>query len=349
MVVEQLQTQPVANNGGLPNGDVGKRPCVYQHRLMLHGVAQRGVDGVPHPRRHCPSHLPVIGQHDASDPLPQVLQISCHGQYRHQLGADGDVGAGVHRIAVHFSLAQANTHFPQRLAAEVQHKAPLYPLRVDVQPPQPPLGQLLVVVVPLVLHPGVQRRHGQIVGVHDVVDVAGQPQRKLRHGNQQRVAAAGRRPLYVHGRPAGGLAQAAAHVLSQPSQSFDQSQRRGGLALTQRRGRDGRHLDVPPVRSVVQPLHNAQEIQLGCLAVGQQLLRPQSQLLPEHLHTRQSLLCRRADLPVLIHRGIEHHTPLFVLTAAISEFDFHHTTSSGIYTIRPYILCLYCYLLYMIG
>jgi len=45
-----------------------------------------------------------------------------------------------------------------------------------VQTAQAALGQLGIVVVPLVLHTGVQCRHGQIVGVHDIVDVAGQAQ-----------------------------------------------------------------------------------------------------------------------------------------------------------------------------
>jgi hypothetical protein len=35
--------------------------------------------------------------------------------------------------------------------------------------------KLLVVVVALVLHAGGHGHHGQVVGVHDVVDVAGQP------------------------------------------------------------------------------------------------------------------------------------------------------------------------------
>ena len=240
MVVKQLDAQPVADHRRLTDGNIGKRPCVDQHRLMLHRIAQGGVNGIAHPRRHGARYLQIlrgdgtalfiVGQHNIPDAAAQIGQIPRHGQDGHQLGADGDVGAGVHGVAVHFPVA-ADVHFPQRLTAEVQHEAPLYPRRVDVQAAQATLGQLGVVIVALVLHPGVQRRHGQIVGVHDVVDIAGKPQRELGHGDEQGVAAAGSSALDVHGRPAGGLAQAAAHVFPQPSQSLDETQGRGGLAL----------------------------------------------------------------------------------------------------------------------
>ena len=130
--------------------------------------------------------------------------------------------------------------------------------------------------------------------------------------------------------PAGGLAQTAAHVLPQPAQALDQTQRRGGLSLAQRRGRDGRHLNILAVRPILQPPHDTQKIQLRRLAVGQQLLRLQPQPFPERLHVRQRLLRRRADLPILIHRGIEHPSARLVHTAAVYKLHLHHTTSSGI-------------------
>ena len=310
---------------------------MYQHRLVLHRIAQRGIDGVPHPCGHGARHLQIlgghrsplliVGQHDPPDALPQILQIPRHGQNGHQLRADGDVGAGVHGIAVHLPLTQADAHFPQRLTAKIQHEAPLHPRRVDIQPPQPASGQRLVVIVALMLHPGVQRGHGQIVCVHDVVDVPRQSQRELGHGDQQRVAAAGGGALHVHGGAAGGLPQAAAYVGAQPSQALDQSQRRGGFPLAQRRGRDGCHLDIFPIRPVLQPLHNAQEVQLGRLAVGQQLAGQQSQLFPEVLHTGQGTLRRRADLPVLIDGGVEHRPACAVRISAVFKCKCHAAPS----------------------
>ena len=52
----------------------------------------------------------------------------------------------------------------------------------------------------LVLHTRVQRHHGQVMCVHDIVDIAGETQGELGHGHEQGVAAAGRSTLDVHGR-----------------------------------------------------------------------------------------------------------------------------------------------------
>ena len=82
------------------------------------------------------------------------------------------------------------------------------------------LGQLLVAIISFVLHAGGERHHGQVVGVGDVVDVAGEAERKFRHGDQQGVAAARRRPLHVHGGPAGRLTQAAPHILAPLAQTL---------------------------------------------------------------------------------------------------------------------------------
>ena len=139
--------------------------------------------------------------------------------------------------------------------------------------------------------------------------------------------AAGGGALHVHGGAAGGLPQAAAYVGAQPSQTLDQSQRRGGFPLAQRRGRDGCHLDIFPIRPVLQPLHNAQEVQLGRLAVGQQLAGQQSQLFPEVLHTGQGTLRRRADLPVLIDGGVEHRPACAVRISAVFKCKCHAAPS----------------------
>jgi hypothetical protein len=40
-------------------------------------------------------------------------------------------------------------------------------------------GKLLIGVVPLMLHARRERHHGQVVGVHDIVDIAGQPHGEL--------------------------------------------------------------------------------------------------------------------------------------------------------------------------
>ena len=134
------------------------------------------------------------------------------------------------------------------------------------------LRQLLVVIVALVLHAGGERHHGQVVGVGDVVDVAGKAQGELGHGDQQRVAAARRRPLDVHGGSAGGLPQAASHVLAAFAQALDQTQGGCAFSLTQRGRGDGGNFDVLAIRTVLQAVDDLEEVQLADPARGNDLV-----------------------------------------------------------------------------
>ena len=333
MVVEQLQSQPVADDGGLADGDVGEGAGVDQHGLMLHGVAHGGVDAVAHPGGHGAGHFQVLGGHgvalavvghnDLTNALPQVLQVLGHGQDCHQLAAHGNAELGLHQIAV-LIAADTDEDVPQALGAEVQNPAHLYPLRVDVQTLQAPLGQLLVVVVALMLHTGVESHHSQVVGVHDVVDVAGEAQGELGHGHQQGVAAAGRSTLDVHGGAAGRLTQAAAHILADLAQALDQAQGHGGLALAQGGGGDGGDFDELAVGLILQAVHDLDKVQLRGLAVGNDLLRQQAQLLAELLHGGQGALCFFRNLPVLVLGGVQSYPAGFrVHILAVLEFNSH--------------------------
>ena len=62
---------------------------------------------------------------------------------------------------------------------------------MDIEPLQIPLGQLLIGVVGLMLHPGGKRHHAQVVGVHDGVDITGQAKGELGQGNTLGQTAAG--------------------------------------------------------------------------------------------------------------------------------------------------------------
>ena len=108
-----------------------------------------------------------------------------------------------------------------RLGAKIHDPAHLHARGVNVQAAHfAELGQLLVAIISFVLHARGERHHGQVVGVGNVVDVAGEAERKLRHGDQQGVPAARRRPLDIHGGPAGRLTQAAPHILAPLAQTL---------------------------------------------------------------------------------------------------------------------------------
>ena len=158
----------------------------------------------------------------------------------------------------------------------------------------------------LSIRAGVQRHHGQVVGVHDVVDVAGQAQGELGHGHQQGVSAASRSALDVHGGAAGGLAQRAADVLADLGKALDQAQGNGGLALAQGGGGDGGNLNELAVGLVLQAVHNLDKVKLRGLAIGNDLLGQQAQLLPEIFHRGQLFLGILSDLPVFVDCGIKH-------------------------------------------
>ena len=303
-----------------------------QNRLVLHGVAHGGVDGVAHPCGHGAGNLQVlagngfaaagVGHHDLADTLAQILQVASHGQNSHQLTAHGDAELGFHHKAVQ-TAADADDDVAQTLRAEVHDPTHLNALGVDVQTLQALLGQPLIIVVALMLHAGVQRHHSQIVGVHDVVDIAGQAQREFGHGHQQGVAAAGCGTLHVHGGAAGGLTQGAAHVQTQLAQTFDQAQRNCGLTLAERRGGNGGDLNELAVGFVLQALHHLDEVDLGGLAIGDHLLGQQAKLLAEILHGGQRLFCFFGDLPILIDRRIQRHAAIGVHILAVFEFDCH--------------------------
>ena len=195
VVVKQLQTDPVGDDGGLAHGDVGKRSGMDHAGLILRRHHQGRVDGVAHPGGHGAADFQIAGgdrfacfvkgHRDVVQPFAQVGQIADDGQNGHQLGADGDPELGLHDHAVQ-PAAHTDNDISQGLGTEVHDPAHLHPGGVDVEPAH--TGQarkLFIVVVALVLHSGGQGDHGQVVGVHDVVDVAGQTHGELGHGNDQ--------------------------------------------------------------------------------------------------------------------------------------------------------------------
>jgi hypothetical protein len=185
VVVEQLQADAVGDDGALAHGDVGERSGVHQAGVVLGGAHHGRVDGVAHEGRHGVAHFQIAGgdrfagfvegQGDVVEALFQIGQIADHRQDGHTLGTHRDAELGLHGEAVK-ATADADDDVAQGLGAEVDDPAHLHAGGIDVQAPHAgQAGQLLVIVVALVLHAARSGHHGQVVGVHDVVDVAGEP------------------------------------------------------------------------------------------------------------------------------------------------------------------------------
>jgi hypothetical protein len=111
------------------------------------------------------------------------------------------------------------------------------------------IEQLLIVLVGFVEHARVDRGGQQVVGGGDGVDVAGQVQVEVFHRDDLAVTAAGCAALDAKGRALAGLADAGENPLAQVrAQRLAQPDHGGALALAQRGGGDGGHVDVLAIR-----------------------------------------------------------------------------------------------------
>ena len=159
---------------------------MYQTGVVLSRAHEGGVDGIAHEGGHGIADLQIArgdrlaafveGNGDVVQALFQISEVFGYGQDGHALGPDRDTELGLHHEAVR-SSADADDDIAEALCAEVNDPPHLNARGVYVETPHlRETGQLLVVIVALVLHPGGHRHHGQVVGVHDVVDVAGEAQ-----------------------------------------------------------------------------------------------------------------------------------------------------------------------------
>ena len=144
-----------------------------------------------------------------------------------------------------FTTVNTDDDVTKRLAAEVHDPAHLNVGRIDVDSLHAgQTFQLLVGVVSLMLQSGGQGDHGQVVGIHDGVDVAGETQREGGQGNALCQTTAGGRALDVHGRSAGGLADGGAYALADFAQTLYQAHGRGGFTFAQGGRGDGGYIDI---------------------------------------------------------------------------------------------------------
>ena len=108
-------------------------------------------------------------------------------------------------------------------------------------------------------HARVNGRGQQVVGCRDGVNIAGQVQVEIFHGNNLAVAAASCAALDAKGRALRGLADAGEDVLAQVSaQRLTQANHGGAFAFAQRGRGDGSHVDVFAIGYILEPLEDLQ-------------------------------------------------------------------------------------------
>jgi len=231
--------------------------------------------------------------HDPAKAFAHVRQRGGQRQDRHNFTGNGDVKTGGAFMPGLFRTG-AHRHAAQEAVGGVQHALPGDGFRVNIQPAQSfallgrqvvrvglgdaqflqpthhparevtyallvggqqAVEHLLIGGFGFVQHAHINRRRQQVVGSRDGVDVAGQVQVEVFHRDHLRVAAAGCPALDAKGGTLRRLADAGdGAVAAVRPQRLRQAHRGGRLALAQRCGGDGGHVDILAVRRICQAL-----------------------------------------------------------------------------------------------
>ena len=215
--------------------DVGERAAVDERRGMLEGLHEVRLQRVLEQRGHralciqvaCGDGLFVIGVADdeARQTLLEVGDVGSEAEHCHDLGGDGDVVAVLTRGAVD-SAAQA-----------VHDEAELTVVHIDAAAPGDAAGVNAEAVA--LINMVIQHGGKEVVRSADGVEVAGEVQVDVLHGDDLCVAAACRAALDAEDRPEGRLAERDEDVLAQLAHAVSQTDGRGGLAFACGSGVDG--------------------------------------------------------------------------------------------------------------
>src|SRR5690606_35922270 len=264
-------------------GDVGERAAVDERRVVLqrlhqvrlncrrqqHGHRTAGIDV----RRTHRALVAAIADDDVADRFLEILDRGGEAQDRHDFGRDGDVEAGLTRIAVG-DAAQRSDDLAQGAVVHVEHTAPGDAAGVDL------LGVAPIDVV-------VDQRAQQVVGAGDRVEVAGEVEVEVLHWHDLGITAAGGAALHAERRAQRRLAQAHRRILADTVEAVGQADRSRGLAFAGRGRVDRGHQDQLAVFTallLVDPLHG--DLGLGA-AIGLECFFRDTQLgsdLVDRLH-----------------------------------------------------------------
>ena len=169
--------------------------------VVFSGAHKCWINGVAHKSGHCVSDLQIAccdrlalfvkGNCDVVQAFFQVGQAVGHREDRHTLRAYCDSELRLHHKSV-LLASDADDNIAETLCAEIHDPTHFDPGRVNIEPPHfsKPV-QLFVAIIALMLHPRGQCDDCKVVGVHNVVYVAGESQRELGHGDKEGVPASG--------------------------------------------------------------------------------------------------------------------------------------------------------------
>ena len=256
--------------------DIGERTAMDEGGRAFQRLHQVRRDRVLQQRRHGAVRLEVagadrltvarIGDDDVAEPLLEVVEILGETEDRHHFRGDGDVEAGLARIAVGDAAERADD-LAQRAVVHVHDAAPDDAARVDAERIAP------VDVV-------VDQRRQQIVRRGDGVEVAGEVEVDVLHRDHLRIAAAGRATLHAERGPERRFAQAEHRLLADVVERVGEADRGRGLALAGRRRRDRGDQDQLAVLLVLERLDVVHRHLGLVVAVGVEIFRRRCRAFP---------------------------------------------------------------------
>ena len=266
--------------------------------VALEGLHEVGLDGVLEQHRHGAAGADVVGgqrlarrvvgEGDAAEALAQVLERRGEAEDGHDLAGHGDVVAGLARDAVE-PAAEAVDDLAHGAVVEVDAATPRDGQRVDLE---------LVAVHEMAVDHGRE----QVVGRADGVDVAGEVQVEVLHGDELRVAAAGGAALDAEDRAEGGLAKGEHGVHADRVHRLGEADGGDRLALAERRRGDGGDVDDLAVGLVLEALEQGHVVDLGLVAAVQlELVLQDARLLGDRLDGLHG--GGLGDLDIARHRG----------------------------------------------
>ena len=250
-IVPQLQGHAGGGDAVAPVGDVGKGPAVDQGRGVLQRLHQVGLQRILQQGRHGPLRLEIVGRHrppvkgighdHPAQPGLQIRDIAGQAQHGHDLAGHGDVEPVLPGDALH-PASQAVDNVAELAVVHVHAALPHDLLAVDAQ------GVALLDVV-------VQQSGQQVVGRPDGMEVPGEVEVDVLHGDHLGIAAAGGPALHAEHRPQGRLPQGGHGVFADFPQAVGKAHGGGGFPLSGGGWGDGGDQDqlaVGPVRPVPQ-------------------------------------------------------------------------------------------------
>ena len=234
--------------------DVRERAAVDERGLALERLHEVRLDRVLEDDGHrtggldvlCGDRLALVGlpDRDPAEPLAQVGEIACHRDEPHDLARGGDVEAGLTGCPVR-AAAETGDDVPEVPVVHVHAAAPGDRERVEP-------GGIPVVEV------RVDQRGEEVVRRRDGVEVAGEVEVQVLHRDDLRVPAAGRSSLHAEDGAERCLAQAQHGLPPELAEPLRERDRRRGLPLTGRRGRDRRDVDQLRVGPVGEPVDHGE-------------------------------------------------------------------------------------------